>query len=205
MVDGQRYMQYPSDSGDSSLPLDVNPLPGLGQANAAPTQFVPTPTSQSLANWQISFLNQSIVAAQQAQQISGVPTSVTIAQAIEESDWGRATIGGNNYFGIKAENSPGPAGVVLATTREFVNGAWITVQAPFRAYNSMTESFLDHAEFFTTNRRYAVAMQHTADPRLFARLINQAGYATDPNYATKLITLMDRYDLYRYDVPMREG
>lgn len=195
------YMQYPVESDGLTIPMDVSPLPNLGQTSSAPLEFTATATTPSLASWQINFLNQAIIAAQQAQIASGVPTSVTIAQAIEESDWGRATIGGNNYFGIKATNGPGPAGVIMANTQEFINGAWITVQAPFRAYNDMTESFLDHAEFFTQNRRYAAAMQSASNPQTFAKLINQAGYATDPNYATKLIRIMDQYDLYRYDVP----
>jgi flagellar protein FlgJ len=66
-------------------------------------------------------------------------------------------------------------------------------------YNSVAESFVDHGQFFLENRRYAAAMAARADPRQFAREINRAGYATDPAYATKLIGLMDRYDLYRFD------
>jgi len=69
----------------------------------------------------------------------------------------------------------------------------------FRAYKTIAESFVDHGSFFVENGRYAAAMVVKSDPRQFARAINRAGYATDPAYASKLIGLMDRYDLYRYD------
>ena len=71
--------------------------------------------------------------------------------------------------------------------------------AAFRRYNSMEESFIDHGLFFVENGRYASAMAVRDDPRAFAAAINRAGYATDPSYASKLIGLMDRYNLYRYD------
>jgi flagellar protein FlgJ len=69
----------------------------------------------------------------------------------------------------------------------------------FRAYNTIAESFIDHGLFFVQNGRYAAAMAARGDARQFAREVNRAGYATDPGYASKLIGLMDRYDLYRYD------
>jgi flagellar protein FlgJ len=69
----------------------------------------------------------------------------------------------------------------------------------FRAYKTIAESFVDHGLFLVENGRYAAAMAVKNDPRQFARAVNRAGYATDPAYASKLIGLMDRYDLYRYD------
>jgi len=153
-----------------------------------------------------AFIETAASAAQTSQLATGVPASVTIAQAILESDWGRATIdGANNYFGIKATSGPGPAGVVWAQTEEFVGGAWQTVQAPFRAYHSMAESFLDHGRFLAESQRYARAFDFKDDARTFAQMIQQAGYATDPSYAQKLIGLMDKYDLYRFDLPRRSA
>jgi flagellum-specific peptidoglycan hydrolase FlgJ len=155
--------------------------------------------SRKLAAWQEDFIDVAAEAAQTTQQATGVPASVTIAQAILESNWGRSTIGANNYFGIKATTKPGPAGVVWANTREYTKQGWITVKAPFRAYENMAQSFADHAAFFVENPRYAEALRNAADPKLFAKLIHKAGYATDPRYSESLIKLMDRHDLYRYD------
>ena len=69
----------------------------------------------------------------------------------------------------------------------------------FRAYHTISESFVDHGLFFVENSRYTRAMSVKTDPQQFAREVNRAGYATDPSYASKLIGLMDRYELYRFD------
>jgi Mannosyl-glycoprotein endo-beta-N-acetylglucosaminidase len=140
-------------------------------------------------------------AAQRSMKTTGVPASVTVAQAILESDWGRSrlTRQGNNLFGIKALGAGGPAGVVSMATWEHVDGSDVVVQAPFKAYYTLQESIDDHGRFFTRNRRYAAALAVADDARAFAAAIQDAGYATDPGYASKLTRLMDRYDLYRFD------
>jgi len=148
------------------------------------------------------FINEVGVAAQRARQTTGVPASVTVAQAILESDWGRSRLSrqGNNLFGIKALGSvTGPAGVVSVATWEHVDGGDVIVQAPFKAYFTIQQSIDDHGAFFTRNRRYRDALAVGSDAQAFARAIQEAGYATDPSYAAKLIGLMDRYDLYRFD------
>jgi flagellum-specific peptidoglycan hydrolase FlgJ len=169
----------------------------LALALTATASAAASPTGE-----QAKFIEEAGQAARASQDATGVPASVTVAQAILESDWGRSAIGpANNYFGIKAQSGPGPAGVVYANTVEFLNGAYVTVSAPFRAYNSMAESFIDHGRFLVQNSRYAPAFQFTNDPPAFARAIQQAGYATDPSYADKLIAIMDTYDLYRFNQP----
>ena len=82
---------------------------------------------------------------------------------------------------------------------EVIGGRNVVQSQAFRAYNSIAESFVDHGKFFLENARYTAAMAATNDPRQFAIEINRAGYATDPSYASKLIGLMDRYNLFRYD------
>jgi flagellar protein FlgJ len=81
-----------------------------------------------------------------------------------------------------------------------VGGANVQVRAPFRAYRSMADSFLDHGQFFLENPRYGQALAARDDARAFAREIANAGYATDPAYSGKLIGLMDRFNLYSYDL-----
>lgn len=132
---------------------------------------------------------------------TGVPASVTIAQAILESYWGSSRLArdANNYFGIKSQTKAGPAGSVWFDVWEVIGGRNVVQSQAFRAYNTIAESFIDHGLFFVENARYGAAMAAKDDARQFAREINRAGYATDPAYASKLIGLMDRYDLYRYD------
>ena len=155
------------------------------------------------------FILQAIGPAQAAQRETSVPTSVTIAQAILESTWGRDHIGAaNNYFGIKAfRNADGSVnygkiavGWVEVPTKEWDGSKYIEVMALFRKYKSMEDSFHDHAYFFIENSRYSEAMKHADDPKEFARQIHKAGYATDPVYSDKLISLMDSNKLEQYDL-----
>jgi flagellum-specific peptidoglycan hydrolase FlgJ len=106
----------------------------------------------------------------------------------------------NNYFGMKAFGGLGNDGVVWMPTSEYnSSGELYQTVSPFRAYKSMTDSMSDHNRLLQTSSRYAVAMQVANNPRLFAQRLQAAGYSTDPQYADKLIALMDRYDLYRLD------
>ena len=140
-------------------------------------------------------------AAVESADRTGVPASVTIAQAILESYWGSSRLArdANNYFGIKAQTRGGSAGSIWLDVWEVIAGRNVVQSQAFRAYNDVAESFVDHGLFFLENGRYSAAMGVKDDPRQFAREVNRAGYATDPSYAAKLIALMDRYNLYRYD------
>lgn len=147
------------------------------------------------------FISSIGEAAMVSQERTGVPASVTIAQAILESSWGASRLSreAHNYFGIKAQTKPGPGGVIWFDVWEVIGGRNVVQRQPFRVYNDIAESFEDHGRFLLENGRYARAMAARSDARQFAREINRAGYATDPNYASKLIQLMDRYDLYRFN------
>ena len=131
-----------------------------------------------------------------------MPASITVAQAILESDWGRSTLAtaASNYFGIKAMGGLGNDGVVWLSTDEYgADGQEYETISPFRAYRTLTDSIVDHDRLLTDLSRYAPAMQAANDPRQFAQLLTQGGYSTDPSYADKLIALMDRYNLYSLD------
>ena len=147
------------------------------------------------------FLAAAAAAAQASSARSGLPAGITVAQAALESDWGNSHLSreANNYFGIKAQTRGGSAGSIWFDVWEVIGGRNVMQSQAFRAYNSIAESFVDHGRFFVENSRYSGAVAARDDPRQFAREINRAGYATDPTYASKLIGLMDRYDLYRYD------
>ncbi len=137
---------------------------------------------------------------------TGAPASVTLAQAALESDWGDSKLSkdAKNFFGIKAIDKAGTAGVVYMDTWEVVNGRDIVISQAFRAYHSAAESFTDHGLFFQENRRYGAALRVKDDAQAFARAIANAGYATDPAYANKLIKLMDKFNLYRFDARVTE-
>jgi hypothetical protein len=157
-----------------------------------------------MASPQLDFIRRAAPGAQRGFKEFGVPASVTIAQAILESGWGKAHIGSaNNYFGIKAQSptSFGPIaiGTVTVPTREVINGQSVTVNGRFRKYRSMDDSMRDHGRFLRDNPRYKPAFAHSRDANAFAQAIHRAGYATDPKYSTLLIGIMKQWDLYKFD------
>lgn len=163
-------------------------------AAAAPVRAIGTPSEQA-------FISGIARPAQDSQRVTGIPASVTIAQAILETYWGTSFLArdANNYFGIKAHRRGGTDGVVWIDAWEVENGKNVVRQEPFRKYSSVTDSLVDHGRFFHENSRYAHALEARADAREFARRINTAGYATDPAYSSKLIALMERFALFDYD------
>lgn len=146
-----------------------------------------------------SFINSLIRGAQEAMKTFGVPASVTIAQAILESAWGKSALTrtANNLFGIKADASWHGDKVNMPTT-EYVHGNPVKVNAYFRKYNSLAESIQDHARFLKENHRYASAFECSSGIE-FSSAIAKCGYATDTHYAKLLISLINQYDLDQYD------
>ena len=92
----------------------------------------------------------------------------------------------------------------MMQTREVFFGRSVMVDAPFRKYHNAAESFADHGRFFLPNRRYRHALLVANDAKQFAVEIHKAGYATDPEYADKLIRMIDRFDLTRFDEIARQ-
>ena len=126
-------------------------------------------------------------------QKTGVPAAVTMAQAALETAYGKSSIGdAKNLFGIKGT---GPAGSVNAATTEVYSGQTVGINDNFRKYNSWQESIEDHDNLLSQNSRYASAMAVRNDPDQFAREIQSDGYATEPDYATNLISIMNKYNL----------
>lgn len=131
-----------------------------------------------------------------------VPASITLAQAILESNWGRSAPG-FNLFGLKGKGTAGGERrrvVEYRKKRRFHR--WDT----FRTYYSMRESVEDHAKLLATSRHYARARAVAEDADAYARAL-QGVYASDPRYATKLSGIMADLDLYRFNwggtVPFR--
>ena len=121
----------------------------------------------------------------------GVDTEVLIAQSALETGWGKymrqLDNGENSYclFGIKADQR-WQGKTVSVSTLEFRQGAMQREQALFRAYDSVGEAFRDYVKFIQDSPRYQQALQQGYSPEAYARGLQQAGYATDPDYADKI-------------------
>lgn len=129
-----------------------------------------------------------------------IPLSVTIAQAALESGWGSSglTVNANALFGIKADSS-WKGKKYNSKTKEVYNGDTVYTTAYFRAYDSWGESIVDHDKFLTSFQRYKTAID-SETPEECCRALQAAGYATDPDYARKLINIIETYNLKQYDI-----
>ncbi len=123
----------------------------------------------------------------------GIPASITLAQGILESGAGKGKLAqaANNHFGIKCHTG---------WTGESVKHDDDAAQECFRKYNHPSESYRDHSLFLTSRSRYANLFKlDKGDYEAWAKGLKDAGYATDRKYPDKLIGLIERFELYKYD------
>lgn len=116
--------------------------------------------------------------------------SVKIAQACLETGYGRS-VPNNNLFGVKGSGG-------AHVTQEFINGKWITITAGFQDYDSWEASVYGQSDFLVVNKRYR-KLVGSIDAFFVCGELSRAGYATDPLYAGKLISIINRFDLLKYD------
>lgn len=141
-----------------------------------------------------TFVDKMRNAVHTAAEETGIPAKLIMSQAALESGWGKREImldngkTSHNLFGIKA-TSGWKGKVAHITTSEFIDGKMVKMKQPFRAYDSYEDSLRDYTRLISTSPRYeAVTQAATAEDA--ARKVQEAGYATDPNYADKLISIM---------------
>ena len=146
-----------------------------------------------------SFISDLWPSAQEAGQQLGVDPRNLIAQAALETNWGtrvprdvqgRST---NNLFGVKAAG-PWNGASVTAGTQEYQNGAAVSTTGQFRAYDSREQSFQDYVTLLRSNPRYSAALNTGSNVHAFASALQRGGYATDPDYASKVTAIAASVD-----------
>lgn len=148
------------------------------------------------------FIERLVPHAQELQDGYGVLPSIILGQAILESNWGKSTLASkyNNLFGIKAY---GDQKKVSLETKEFVNEEWITIQGDFKVYDSWEQSMDDHTQLFVQGVDWNPALYEkvitATNYQEAAQALKDAGYATDPGYAQKIIQVIETYQLNQYD------
>lgn len=148
------------------------------------------------------FIERLVPHAQELQDGYGVLPSIILGQAILESNWGKSTLASkyNNLFGIKAY---GDQKKVSLETKEFVNEEWITIQGDFKVYDSWEQSMNDHTQLFVQGVDWNPALYEkvitATNYQEAAQALQDAGYATDPGYAQKIIQVIETYQLNQYD------
>jgi flagellar protein FlgJ len=177
-----------------------------------PDAFVAWPRGRPAVPWcsvgsgspssRSAFISWAADLGRQVRAATGVPVSVTVAQAILESGWGTSALSmdGNSFFGMKCFDTPGAATLgcrPYATTE--CDASCYSTTAVFRVYPTAAASFVDHADQLATLPQYRPAFAYVNDPNRFATELRRGGYATDPRYAQSLIALMRQFNLYQYD------
>ena len=160
----------------------------VAMAATSPTsgKLIKTPTES-----QANFVRQHSKVAGDIERSTGIPAGFMLGQAGHETGWGKREIknadGSNsfNLFGIKAGGS-WKGKVAEITTTEYVGGVAKKQVAKFRAYDSYADAFKDYARLMSESPRYSKVMLSSNSPQAFASGLQRAGYATDPEYASKL-------------------
>lgn len=143
---------------------------------------------------QKQFVDRVSVLAVADMKKSGILASLTIAQAILESGWGKSALTRekNNLFGIKGKGAK-------FKTFEYINGKRVDITDSFKVYPDWETSVTDHSALFHRLSRYHNLIGET-DYKEACKKVFADGYATAPNYTQALISLIEQYRLYEYDV-----
>jgi peptidoglycan hydrolase FlgJ len=200
---GTKAPVAPAGSVPASIPVSISPqtsatlTPAGVTASSAPQPPESGVPSAYNATFQQDFVQRFAPYAMQASSETGVPAHLMLGQAALESGWGQREIrlpDGNssyNLFGIKAGGN-WKGKVAEVTTTEYYNGVPRKQVEKFRAYSSYAEAFRDYAHLLSSNPRYAGVMRKGLGVTELAQSVQRAGYATDPAYAIKLASVMNR-------------
>ncbi len=194
-------------SADTSVPV-VAPVKKIAEVAQPIVTKAPQVITETLASepdpdnedWSFEspgeFIQKLMPAAKKAAQKLGLEPLALLAQAALETGWGQRTFktadGNNsfNFFGIKAHNS-WQGDVAVVDTLEYRQGVAQKEKAKFRAYESPEQSLGDYVDFIKSNPRYQQAVAMADNPKAYFQQLQAAGYATDPNYAQKILAVFN--------------
>lgn len=183
-------------SSGNHLPVSLQVVPGPLSLDAQ--ELMPKTDSVSVLDTSdpVAFIQSLLPAAQKAAANLGIEPLALIAQAALETGWGQRMFksshgqNSNNLFGIKAQaNWQGQVAVV--DTLEYREGVAQKEKARFRAYESPEQSLHDYVELIQSNPRYQAALSVASDTKAYFQRLQAAGYATDPNYAQKILSVLE--------------
>lgn len=164
----------------------LSKVPERNYVEAVPGKDISGATKVKPPTTPAEFVAQILPYAKEAAESLGVDYKVLLAQSALESGWGKSN-NGNNLFGIKASaNWQGDKS--SAKTVEYIQGEIQRPVEDFRAYNSHQASFIDYADLIKSVSRYDAAVGEK-DPKKYIAALHSAGYATDPNYVKKVMSV----------------
>jgi len=174
-----------------SMPMKPSPLAITPEVSAKPPE-----TSQSMDD----FVKSIWPYARQAANLLGLDPKILVAQAALETGWGQFIAkdvdgsSSNNLFNIKSTSGSENSSIKVKTT-EFVADTPIKMTASFKKYPTVGHSFKDYVSLIKGNNRYEEAVANAQDPQQYIKALSEAGYATDPNYANKIMSIYNGTEL----------
>ncbi|MCE0494448.1 flagellar assembly peptidoglycan hydrolase FlgJ [Vibrio salinus] len=189
----QQALERVRESNSRSSTSDLKDIFSAGAAVNSATQ-----TTNSEFKGPRDFISKLKPYADKAAKSLGVDPSLLLAQAALETGWGDKMVknslgSSNNLFNIKADKS-WPGDKVATQTLEYEGRTPVIENASFRAYDNFQDSFNDYVRFLNSNPRYETALQNSKSSSDFIRGIHSAGYATDPDYADKVLRVKNQID-----------
>lgn len=172
------------------FPVLLLMLYSCGSSRRSATTPVP---SSALPSYAVDYINRYSAMAVTEMQRTGIPASITLAQGMLESDYGRSYLArkANNHFGIKCHSTWQGERAYKDDDRK---------NECFRSYSNVKDSYKDHSDFLVTGSRYKDLFRlSNTDYKGWAHGLKKAGYATDPDYASLLIRKIDEYGLHAFD------
>lgn len=206
-LDNPHALQMPSTRSMSAAPVDTavnsaantavapQTLEALLSGKVLPSAALTADKSQADFTSQDEFVSRLYPHAEKAAQELGTTPEVLIAQSALETGWGQKMVKGaagqqsNNLFNIKAD-SRWQGDKAQVSTLEYEQGVAVKQKADFRVYEDIGQSFNDFVSFVSNSERYQDAMKKAANPAAFVQSLQDAGYATDPKYADKVMQVM---------------
>lgn len=203
-LDTRRMVANAAPANNANNANGVNGLSSLNSANfegtvskiAEPNNTKGMVTKQAAFDSPQDFIASLYPQAKAAAERLGISAKALISQAAVETGWGKYMIhksdGNNahNLFGIKADRR-WQGDKAQVSTIEYVNDLPEKQQAAFRAYNTFADSLQDYVDFIQSNPRYEQALKHTQEPAQYFEHLQRAGYATDPSYADKVMSVFN--------------
>lgn len=169
---------------------------------ALPMQAKADDSSARITSAQQAFINEIAPHAKRVQKEHGILASITISQAILESNWGKSQLAqkGKNLFGIKGTFR---GRSIYLPTKEHNGVVYVGTKAAFKSYPSWYDSLNDHALLFAEgpswNKKLYARLLGETNFRLAAQALAETGYSSDPTYAAKLIEVIEKFGLATYD------
>ncbi|MBA3536707.1 MAG: glucosaminidase domain-containing protein [Tatlockia sp.] len=193
MLEGQQGKENANPASNSALPT-------LPASSLATKQF-----SQNLKASEKGFIDDFVKSAwpyaKRAGELLGLDPRILLAQAALETGWGQFVtkdakgLSSNNLFNIKSSLTD--RDTVQCQTTEYLANRAVKINASFRKYPSIANSFNDYVNLIQGNLRYEHALANTGNPKRYINELHRAGYATDPLYASKILSIYQGNELQK--------